>query len=171
MCFLGRVHRYTARGDPRHQGGEGVAGTPGACSQVFCHPIQCMPVMRYRQRYVINTQSEPPPPGVPLKQVDFQVELWCKPKRVTWLMSLALQPRRGGDTSSCRSLQRHGDPPFLPGGHQPRRLNFPEDSHQCWWEAVGASGGRGLAAGSGSHGRLRGCRRSSSPCRACAACW
>ena len=27
--FLGRVHRYTARGDPRHQGGEGVAGTPG----------------------------------------------------------------------------------------------------------------------------------------------
>ena len=24
--------------DPRHQGGEGVAGTPGACSQVFCHP-------------------------------------------------------------------------------------------------------------------------------------
>ena len=28
--------------DPRHQGGEGVAGTPGACSQVFCHPIRCM---------------------------------------------------------------------------------------------------------------------------------
>ena len=41
-AFLGRVHRYTARGDPRHQGGEGVAGTPGACSQVFCHPIRCM---------------------------------------------------------------------------------------------------------------------------------
>ena len=36
--FFGRVHRYTARGFPRHQGGEGVAGTPGACSQVFCHP-------------------------------------------------------------------------------------------------------------------------------------
>ena len=27
--------------DPRHQGGEGVEGTPGACSQVFCHPISC----------------------------------------------------------------------------------------------------------------------------------
>ena len=27
--------------DPRHQGGEGVAGSPGACSQVFCHPIRC----------------------------------------------------------------------------------------------------------------------------------
>ena len=39
--FSGRVHRYTARVDPRHQGGEGVAGTPGACSQVFCHPICC----------------------------------------------------------------------------------------------------------------------------------
>ena len=26
------------QGFPRHQGGEGVAGTPGACSQVFCHP-------------------------------------------------------------------------------------------------------------------------------------
>ena len=37
-AFSGRVHRYTARGSPRHQGGEGVAGTPGACSQVFCHP-------------------------------------------------------------------------------------------------------------------------------------
>ena len=37
-AFLGCVHRYTARGFPRHQGGEGVAGTPGACSQVFCHP-------------------------------------------------------------------------------------------------------------------------------------
>ena len=42
-------------GFPRHQGGEGVAGTPGACSQVFCHPIRCMLVMRYRQRYVINS--------------------------------------------------------------------------------------------------------------------
>ena len=30
MCWLGRVHRYTARVDPRHQGGEGGAGTPGA---------------------------------------------------------------------------------------------------------------------------------------------
>ena len=26
----------------RHQGGEGVAGTPGACSKVFCHPIRCI---------------------------------------------------------------------------------------------------------------------------------
>ena len=39
--FEGRVHRHTAMVDPRHQGGEGVAGTPGACSQVFCHPISC----------------------------------------------------------------------------------------------------------------------------------
>ena len=46
-----------------------MAGTPGACSQVFCHPIKCMPVMRYRQRYVINTQSEPPPPPSRLNQV------------------------------------------------------------------------------------------------------
>ena len=36
--FWGRVHRHTARADPRHQGGEVVAGTPGACSQVFCRP-------------------------------------------------------------------------------------------------------------------------------------
>ena len=40
LFFRGRVHRHTARADPRHQGGEGVAGTPGACSQVFCHPNQ-----------------------------------------------------------------------------------------------------------------------------------
>ena len=32
---------------PCHQGGEGVAGTPGACSQVFCHPIRC--IARTRQ--------------------------------------------------------------------------------------------------------------------------
>ena len=42
LTFWGRVHRYTARGSPRHQGGEGVAGTPGACSQVFCHLIRCI---------------------------------------------------------------------------------------------------------------------------------
>ena len=35
------------QGFPRHQGGEGVAGTPGACSQVFCHPIRC--IARTRQ--------------------------------------------------------------------------------------------------------------------------
>ena len=32
------VYTGTRPGFPRHQGGEGVAGTPGACSQVFCHP-------------------------------------------------------------------------------------------------------------------------------------
>ena len=47
---------------PAIRAGKGVVGTPGACSQVFCHPIRCMLVMRYRQRYVINTQSVPPPP-------------------------------------------------------------------------------------------------------------
>ena len=39
LIFQGCVHRHTARFDPRHYGGEGVAGTPGACSQAFCHPI------------------------------------------------------------------------------------------------------------------------------------
>ena len=32
------VYTGTRPGFPRHLGGEGVAGTPGACSQVFCHP-------------------------------------------------------------------------------------------------------------------------------------
>ena len=36
--FLGPCKQVHGRADPRHQGGEGVAGTPGACSQVFCHP-------------------------------------------------------------------------------------------------------------------------------------
>ena len=39
--FLGPCTQVHGRADPRHQGGEGVAGTPGACSQVFCHPISC----------------------------------------------------------------------------------------------------------------------------------
>ena len=32
------VYTGTRPGFPCHQGGEGVAGTPGACSQLFCHP-------------------------------------------------------------------------------------------------------------------------------------
>ena len=43
LSFLGCVHRYTARGSPAIR----VAGTPGACSQVFCHPIRC--IVRTRQ--------------------------------------------------------------------------------------------------------------------------
>ena len=60
-CWSGRsswgpVHRYRARVDPRHQGGEGVSGTPGACSQVFCHPIRCMHRRRvWRDTHVVHT--------------------------------------------------------------------------------------------------------------------
>ena len=36
--FFGPCTQVHGQGFPRHQGGEGVAGTPGACSQVFCHP-------------------------------------------------------------------------------------------------------------------------------------
>ena len=46
------MYTGTRPGFPRHQGGEGVAGTPGACSQVFCHPIRCMFMRSYRQRHV-----------------------------------------------------------------------------------------------------------------------
>ena len=52
-----------ARVDPRHLGGEGVAGTPGACSQTFCHPNSCI-VMVHRQRFSMYTRSAPPPPDV-----------------------------------------------------------------------------------------------------------
>ena len=41
VSFFLAVYTGTRSGFPRHQGGEGVAGTPGACSQVFCHPIRC----------------------------------------------------------------------------------------------------------------------------------
>ena len=40
--FFRAVYTGTRPGFPRHQGGEGVAGTPGARSQVFCHPIRCI---------------------------------------------------------------------------------------------------------------------------------
>ena len=43
-------------GDPRHQGGEGVAGTPGACSQVFCHPIRCIS-LAHIDRDMCHTRS------------------------------------------------------------------------------------------------------------------
>ena len=32
-----------------------MVGTPGACSQVFCHPIKCMLMRSYRQRHVRYT--------------------------------------------------------------------------------------------------------------------
>ena len=41
-AFFGPCTQVHGQGFPRHQGGEGVAGTPGACSQVFCHPIRCI---------------------------------------------------------------------------------------------------------------------------------
>ena len=41
-CLFLAVYTGTRPGFPRHQGGEGVAGTPGACSQVFCHPMRCI---------------------------------------------------------------------------------------------------------------------------------
>ena len=40
-----------------------MAGTPGACSQVFCHPIRCMPVMRYRQRHRKKRRKRKLPKG------------------------------------------------------------------------------------------------------------
>ena len=40
--FFRAVYTGTRPGFPRHQGGEGVAGTPGACSQVFCHSFRCI---------------------------------------------------------------------------------------------------------------------------------
>ena len=42
LSFFGPCTQVHGQGFPRHQGGEGVAGTPGACSQVFCHPIRCI---------------------------------------------------------------------------------------------------------------------------------
>ena len=57
------MHRYTARVDPRHQGGEGVAGTPGACSQVFCHPIRCISWAHMdRDMFAIYHRQKPPTP-------------------------------------------------------------------------------------------------------------
>ena len=57
--------------DLRHQGGEGVAGTPGACSQVFCHP-NSMHQLCDMNRHVTYTRSEPQPPHKPfLSQVAF----------------------------------------------------------------------------------------------------
>ena len=66
------AHRLACRVDPRHQGGEGVAGTPGACSQVFCHPIRCMHRRRvWRDTHVVHndrtttTTTTTTPPPVP----------------------------------------------------------------------------------------------------------
>ena len=40
--YTGTRPGLTPSPPPPHQGEEGVAGTPGACSQAFCHPIRCM---------------------------------------------------------------------------------------------------------------------------------
>ena len=40
--LFGPCTQVHGQGCPCHQGGKGVAGTPGANSQVFCHPIRCI---------------------------------------------------------------------------------------------------------------------------------
>ena len=67
MVFVGwgPVHRHRARDDPRHQGGEGVAGTAGSltprCSatRISCKQLYGM------ERHVIQAQRPhpTPPPG------------------------------------------------------------------------------------------------------------
>ena len=90
-CLFWAVYTDTRPGvTPAIRAGNGVAGTPGACSHVFCHPIRCMLVMRYRQRYVINTQSEPQPPQPPHTPWPF----WLKTSPVS----------RGGVLGSFRSV-------------------------------------------------------------------
>ena len=53
MCVAGRAlcTRTGSLFDPAIR-----AGTLGACSQAFCHPIRCMLVMVYRQRSSLYTQ-------------------------------------------------------------------------------------------------------------------
>ena len=56
-CFVGPCTQVHGQGFPRHQGGEGVAGTPGACSQVFCHPIRCI-LWAYMDRHIRQTHRQ-----------------------------------------------------------------------------------------------------------------
>ena len=39
-----------------------MAGTPGACSQVFCHPIRCISCMGMEKHTHATTSPGPPPP-------------------------------------------------------------------------------------------------------------
>ena len=81
LTFLGRVHRYTARGFPRHQDGEGVAGTPGACSQVFCHPIRCISLAHMdrhiRQTHRHHHHHHHPPEPRPHPHPDTRTHTHC----------------------------------------------------------------------------------------------
>ena len=98
------VHRYTARVDPRHQGGEGVAGTPGACSQAFCHPNQLHPLCGM-DRHVTKTQGPHHNHHNHHTRLNQVAQfLWCPFCRAfkwgtSWLMLHTLRvPPRGGES-------------------------------------------------------------------------
>ena len=71
------MHRHTARVDPRHQGGEGVAGTPGACSQVFCHPIRCTLAWRREAPHMVHRFAIDHKTGVTRRHLQSQSQA-CK---------------------------------------------------------------------------------------------
>ena len=74
-----------------------MAGTPGACSQVFCHPIRCMLVRSYRQRHVRNS---PVRTTTTTQAFDSGVAFLCSPK-----LNISGQPmaeRAGSDVGSAR---------------------------------------------------------------------
>ena len=83
---------------PAIRAGKGCWGRRESDSQVTCHPIRCMPVVRYRQRYVINTPSEPPPPPPPgvglVSDLLFASVLPClvRLKRVTVMLLAQVPP-------------------------------------------------------------------------------
>ena len=57
LVFLGPCTQVHGQGFSRYQGGEGVAGTPGACSQVFCHPTRCI-ALAYMDRHIRQTHRQ-----------------------------------------------------------------------------------------------------------------
>ena len=71
-----------------------MAGTPGACSQVFCHPIRCMLMRSYRQRHdrytIVRTTTTTTTTTTRLRQVcehvvvrcDLMAESSCRPRMV-----------------------------------------------------------------------------------------
>ena len=168
----GRVHRYTARGFPRHQGGEGVAGTPGACSQVFCHPIKCMFMRSYRQRHdrytIVRTTTTTT--TTRLRRVcehfvvrcDFMAESGCRPRMVDG-DGAAKRRRQRRLRSWLRHEQQTVAAVLATVSHHsyPALRTAPREGveHEKYGgpRAPRRPGLPPEAGGKGSHGRVRGC--------------
>ena len=100
--FLGPCTQVHGQGSPAIRAGKGWAGTPGACSQVFCHPISCTSARAWTDTPCCESSVPPPSPPPP----PHELRSWLRHERMTVAMTLAEKLHH---TSRGQKLARVGE--------------------------------------------------------------